>query len=550
MSELTDLFESFTSLPYLFIGSGLSRRYCDADDWESLLRHFVAQINDEPLAYNGLENEAKMRLKNTLNTNSEDFLLPMVATILEEKYNSIWFSDPKFRNNRKKHEDIMIKNKYSPLKLEIAEYIKNKTALTKPEYKRELELLQKLPRRSINGVITTNYDTLIETLFQQYDYDVYVGQEQLLFSSLDGIDDMYKIHGSVEKPNSIVLTYYDYTRFIKQQQYLAAKLMTLFIEHPIIFVGYGMGDFSVNKILESIVNCIGNDNTHKLCERLFFVEWDESMGDERPEVSDVYKTVLQKDIPMKKIKLNNYEYLYSGLLSIKAKYNPRLMKRLQKDIYRLVLTNASSGDLIVAADIDDENLDNAEVVIGVGMKQLAKMGVMGIGAVDIFTDVVLNIYDFEKYPDFLDDLVQKTIPKELGATSNSLPIFKYISHFDFYDLPKKIQTHVQKHTTYESFLSKTILETKKRRKTHESIESTIDMNLGQNKELYEIALIDEEYINLNVFEDYLKDTLRKDINILTDNSSNKSTNIRRLIKLYDWLKHGKDWIKTQNITSV
>lgn len=253
----------------------------------------------------------------------------------------------------------------------------------------EIKLLKALAIKSINGVITTNYDLLIQNLFADKNYDVFVGQNDLLFSPIDGIREIYKIHGCCLKPNSIVLTYEDYQNFREKNAYMAAKLLTIFVEHPIIFLGYKIEDPNIIAILESIVDCTDGNNIEKLKNRLFFVQRNETPG--YLEAVDYVRNFRNRNIPMKKIILNDFSIIYKELLNIKAKYNPRLLKMIKNDIYNIVATNTPSEKIIALANIDDDtNLDKVDFIIGVGMKKLATLGIAGIEAVDIFKDVILD----------------------------------------------------------------------------------------------------------------------------------------------------------------
>jgi hypothetical protein len=90
-------------------------------------------------------------------------------------------------------------------------------------------------------------DLLLEDIFP--DFEVFVSQDELLFSSSQGIGEIYKIHGCCSKPNSLVATKEDYERFDERNPYLAAKLLTVFAEHPIIFLGYSLNDRNISSIL-------------------------------------------------------------------------------------------------------------------------------------------------------------------------------------------------------------------------------------------------------------------------------------------------------------
>lgn len=100
---------------------------------------------------------------------------------------------------------------------------------------------------SPHAVITTNYDTLTEIIFK--DYKPVIGQEVIRHSYMS-IGEIFKIHGCVSDPGSIVLTTEDYDKFADDKKYLSAKLFTFFVEHPLIFIGYSANDPNIKSILQ------------------------------------------------------------------------------------------------------------------------------------------------------------------------------------------------------------------------------------------------------------------------------------------------------------
>ena len=155
------------------------------------------------------------------------------------------FNSSKFNNFKNRNKDL-IKKGISPFKIAIGEYFENiKYDNTKKI--EEIELLKEIQQRNISGIITTNYDKFLEKIFQNF--KVFAGQEELIFSNLEGIAEIYKIHGTSSSPETIIITSDDYKKFEEKSDYLTAKLLTIFLEYPIIFIGYSINDKNIKIFL-------------------------------------------------------------------------------------------------------------------------------------------------------------------------------------------------------------------------------------------------------------------------------------------------------------
>ncbi|MCV4684070.1 SIR2 family protein, partial [Escherichia coli] len=82
-------------------------------------------------------------------------------------------------------------------------YIENahKNIIDNDELKHEISLFAKA---NIDGIITTNWDVFLETLFPKF--TTFIGQDGLITGRSHGIAEIYKIHGCCTEPNSLILT--------------------------------------------------------------------------------------------------------------------------------------------------------------------------------------------------------------------------------------------------------------------------------------------------------------------------------------------------------
>lgn len=172
---LESIIGKFNTTPFLFIGSGMTRRYLCLPDWKGLLTHFAKIVRDDEFAYSAYENQAK-------GMECRAGIMPKVAELIQRDYDQKWFRDASIRTVGKPEQDL-IQNGLSPFKAEVANYIKCQTSVN-VDYEKEILKLSEISEKSIAGVITTNYDTFLEEHF--IGFTKYVGQAQLIFFSHTG----------------------------------------------------------------------------------------------------------------------------------------------------------------------------------------------------------------------------------------------------------------------------------------------------------------------------------------------------------------------------
>lgn len=376
----------------------MSRRYLKLPDWEGLLRELAA-LTSRPYGY-------------FVTTGNGEH--PRIATAIAEALREAWWSDERFAESRVEYGELL-QTREGPLKVEAARLVRS--AMTNlPDSGEMFDEIETLRHAVVDAVITTNYDPLLESIFS--DFKPFVGQDELLFSNPQGVGEIYKIHGDAGVPESMVLTASDFEAFEARNPYLAAKLLTLFVEHPVIFLGYSLQDPDVTSILVSFARVLTKDNLRRLEGNLILIEWDPDQ--QEPELT---RGIVSSDgfsVPVKVVRLSSFKALFDMLGRLEHKFSAAVLRRLKSRVYELVQSNQPSDRLYV------DNIENApqeafDVVIGVGMEaKLSDRGYLGIQRIDLLRDVLEphSSYNARR-------IVEGTLPALLRQTGIT-PIYRYL----------------------------------------------------------------------------------------------------------------------------
>lgn len=416
--DLQSSLASHGALPYLFIGSGMSRRYLNFPDWEGLLKKFATDVGED-FSYH-------------LATANGD--LPAAASSIARAFHSHWWKDDEYTEQRANHSAI-VRDDEGGLKVAISEYAlaNDKLGPGVPgvdDPKLAAEVLA-LGNAVVDGVITTNYDSLTDQLFS--DFPAYVGQDELLMSDAQFIAETYKIHGSAAQPLTLVLTSADYERFSKRNHYLAAKLLTIFAEHPVIFVGYSLGDQYLNEILNNIATAVGPDRLGELGKRIYFVEWNSDPA--APTI--IEQTSIERGgarLPITRIETHSFQWLWDVLVDLERPFPAAVLRELRKHVFDLVThpDPTQTREVVRAIPIDGDEGTEFRVVFGVGaFSEQDLQNLSTIGRTLTRDDIEQDVLGIRERPLDPANVLLSGIPDAIrpGPTSN-LPVHKYLYECD------------------------------------------------------------------------------------------------------------------------
>ena len=194
---------------------------------------------------------------------------------------------------------------------------------------------------------------MIELLFPEYER--VIGQ-QILRKPYLAIGEIFKIHGCRSDPKSIVINEADYKRFEEDHKYITANLLTYFVEHPLIFIGYRADDPNIKSILYDVDRMLRAD--FQLVPNIYILEWDMTITDASSPARDkVISVATDVNIRIKSISASSFKWVFEafGQAGDLEKINTKLLRSLMARSVELVRSSIPKKHV----EIDFQTLEHA-----------------------------------------------------------------------------------------------------------------------------------------------------------------------------------------------
>lgn len=445
---------SRNKLPVLFIGSGISKRYLyKYPNWDELLEMTFKKYNKDVFQL-----QKHMDLLSRSCSSSFEINVKL-ASIIENEFNEAFF-DRKIKlpiGNTK--TPAWVRKGISPFKMYLSYFFKKVNVFHTPSLDEELGKFRQL-KSKVSAILTTNYDMFLEKEVFSNDYTVFVNQSDLFGADSYNIAEIYKIHGSASDANSIVITEQDYSKFNASRKLIIAKMLTLFAESPIIFLGYSFTDENIQNIIADFLSCLSQQQLKNIREHFIFVSYEKDQQDLN-EIQRTITTSAGNEIPITEITTDNFGRIYDILNQITPGVSPvkvRETKRVIKTIVDASMTSAQAEAVIVGIDdLSEIDLSSKPLAIAVGYKENI-LNKFGYGMMDdeyIIEDI---LYDNKHLnPDSMCIDRFKSLPR-----TRLLPVFKYVKGASAPPAPdSKLATYIELHDNIDKIIPNNVIKTLK-----------------------------------------------------------------------------------------
>lgn len=341
IADVAKIIADASCQPILFIGSGFTKRYAKGPNWEELLGMLAErcpQIEKDFAYYKQAYGNDLMKIGSAFSQLYHEW----AWNAGRENFPAEYFQADA-------PSDVFIKYMIGEILAGLGP--DGGGSYGSPDLDAEIAALQAI---SAHAVVTTNYDEVIEPLFPGYERVI---SQQILRKPYLAIGEIFKIHGCISKPESIVINEADYLRFEEDHKYLSAKLLTYFIEHPLIFIGYRANDPNIKKILSDVDRMI-RAQEYELVPNIYILEWDPLQNDASyPPRDKVLAVTSNRNIRIKSITANSFEWVFKafGQAGNLAKVDTKLLRALMARAVDLVRSDIPKKQI----EIDFKMLEHA-----------------------------------------------------------------------------------------------------------------------------------------------------------------------------------------------
>lgn len=513
--------------PIVFIGAGISQRYLEGyPNWQQLLKMLWKEAQQTRDFYGHLNRIRNSLASNQLSDAELEYLTNVTAAAdIERMINELFYKE-KIEIIGFSQEQAF-KSKLSPFKKMLSNFFLNYKL--KKDIDEEFEQFKKMLMKA-QIILTTNYDTLIQDSYNEiskHGVKTYVGQTGF-FQQTIGFAELYKLHGCAREPQSLIITEEDYSKFDKNSVLISAKIISMLLYSPIIFIGYSLTDRNVRKIIKEFVSSLTDEETVLLENRLVVIEWKEN------EKELIEEKITDNDLNCRftVIKTDNYIEVYKKIAKINQGVAPSEVRRYQHVIRNLIVERGKEGTLnsllIAPKQLDDLErvTDNKNLIVAIGDNTV----IFAMPDLLTYVDDYLN----EK-KELTSDIILRFLASQNPKAR--LPFVKYvtidsINNSNLHQNEKdKLRSRLRKQGNYGE-QKKLIAVTYRIR--HKSLKQILSSELSIDRQ-QEIISYNLDNINLNEVEDYIKNKLKE---IKEKGEYSISTPLRRLILLYDLKKNG------------
>ncbi|AMH95253.1 hypothetical protein AR505_1538 [methanogenic archaeon ISO4-H5] len=347
----TKLFD-FDKPPILMVGSGIPKRYLsDFKTWDELLQAVAMRMGIDKRTYIAHKHIAE-------DSPGKSGTLPELAYNLRQLlFEQLVSGKVKATDIFTSEEELkMYDSGIDPFKILISSEVVTYSVLDDSTTMKELESFRNLIN-IIPAVITTNYDCFLENeVFKEF--SVYTSVSDYYYFHSEGIGEIYKIHGSADDPESLIVTSKDYEGYSEKSKVVSAKVLSMMCDYPLLIIGYSLSDDDVSRMIYDLMSSLNEKGLQTIKKNMIYIVYEKDLPEPIPGTK-TFKNE-QGEFTLRTIRTSDFNAIYEELGAYTPSASPREIRKIRQLVKNIVLTAQPTEKQYMKIGIDSLDSEDSD----------------------------------------------------------------------------------------------------------------------------------------------------------------------------------------------
>ena len=187
---------------------------------------------------------------------------------------------------------------------------------------------------------------------------MYTSVSDYYYFHSEGIGEIYKIHGSADDPESLIVTSKDYEGYSEKSKVVSAKVLSMMCDYPLLIIGYSLSDDDVSRMIYDLMSSLNEKGLQTIKKNMIYIVYEKDLPEPIPGTK-TFKNE-QGEFTLRTIRISDFNAIYEELGAYTPSASPREIRKIRQLVKNIVLTAQPTEKQYMKIGIDSLDSEDSD----------------------------------------------------------------------------------------------------------------------------------------------------------------------------------------------